>query len=209
MNTFLDYIDSTKKEYKYTIKIATPVMSADMKGVLEGCLQKYHLNTMSAFKETPLQESPLDFPQLKNTKVFISDITMSYPATPDFLRKYVSSYLGITEGQIAVYTENDPRHCLTDEAVEKADPNYQPDLNLSEPMKFEAEPAYGEAYNSGFLKELAAHAAEQKSEPITNTLIPAQKVEAPAASPDEKVTTNNTPVLGINPKIDKYFMSGQ
>jgi len=207
-NTFLDYIDSTKREYKYTIKIATPVLSKDMQGVIESCLGKYELKSATAYKETPLQESPLDFPQLRNTKVFICDIVLAYPSTSDFLRKYISSHIGITEGQIAVYTESDPRHDLTSEYVEKSKPDYQPETNLGNEMKFESEPAYGEAYNSGFLKELAAHAATQKSEPVTNDLIPAQQTD-PAPTQDNTSTTNDTPVIGINPKIDKYFLSGE
>lgn len=209
-NTFLDYIGSAQREYKYTVKIATPVLSADMKSVIESCLGKYDLKSSSAYKETPLQESPLDFPQLRNTKVFICDIVLAYPATSDFLRKYISSHIGITEGQIAVYTESDPRIDLNTEYLEKSDPDYQPELNLSQPMKFEPEPAYGEAYNSGFLKELAAHSAAQKSEPVTNDLIPAQQTDPAPASEDVSVSsTNDTPVIGINPKIDKYFLSGE
>lgn len=207
-NTFLDYIDSAQREYNYTIKIATPVLSADMKGVVENCLQKYNLKSAPTYKETPIQQSPLDFPQLSNTKVYIADITVAYPITSDALRKYISANIGITEGQIAVYTENDPRHSLTDEAVEKGSDDYQPETKLGSEMKFDPEPAYGEAYNSGFLKELSDIAAKRKAEVVTNDLIPEQKVEKPDAN-DASSDTNDTPVIGVNPKIDKYFLSGE
>ena len=111
---FKDYLSDAYPEYKYTLKLAVDKVSDHMLDCMEKCLSKYDLKTASKFRETPIQENPLDFPNIKNSPVFIADITLKYPASRDYLRTKLSSMLGIAEQQIAVYSETDPRHAETD-----------------------------------------------------------------------------------------------
>lgn len=116
---FKDYLSDAYPEYKYTVKLAVDKVTDDMLDCMENCLAKYDLKAASKFKDTPIQESPLDFPNVKNSPVFISEITLQYPASRDYLQQKLSNVLGISEQKIVVYSENDPRFAETDLYLER------------------------------------------------------------------------------------------
>jgi len=100
---FIEYFAETKKEYEYTLKLAVPQMTDDMIDMLEAALGKYGLKSATAFRKTPIQESPLDFPNVQNMPVFICDIALDYPSSHDFLRTFIGNTLGVSPIAIAVY----------------------------------------------------------------------------------------------------------
>ena len=112
--SFVSYVAETKTDYKYVLKFAVNEMNDDMIDMLESSLKKYDLKSASSFRKTPIQESPLDFPNIKNTPVFICDLVLGYPGSLDFLRTYICNNMGISPQQLAVYSENDPRQIETD-----------------------------------------------------------------------------------------------
>lgn len=154
--SFASYVASGKTEYKYVLKFAVHDMTDTMVDCLEACLKKYDLNKASAFRKTPIQESPLDFPNVKNTPVFICDISMGYPASLDFLRIHVCNSLDISPALLAVYSECDPRQIETDLYIDRNSPEYKAKYKarLGTDMEATEVPAYGAEYNMGFLQEL-------------------------------------------------------
>src|SRR4249920_399815 len=94
--SFVHYVAENKTEYKYVLKFAVNEMTDEMIDLLEAGLAKYELKSASAFRKTPIQESPLDFPNVKFTPVFICDITLGYPGSLDFLRIYICNCIGIS-----------------------------------------------------------------------------------------------------------------
>ena len=65
MSTLKHYLNESAKEYDFKIKIAGDIAD-DFATRMETALQKYDVKKLSAGKKTPIQEHPLDFPQLKN-----------------------------------------------------------------------------------------------------------------------------------------------
>ena len=94
--SFVNYVAENKTEYKYVLKFAVNEMTDVMIDQLEAGLAKYDVKSASAFRKTPIQESPLDFPNVKNTAVFICDLTLGYPGSLDFLRTYICNCMGIS-----------------------------------------------------------------------------------------------------------------
>lgn len=184
MKTFVDYYNANKKRYTYTLKIAQNDFSAESASKLEQYLEKYNLVDFKPFKKTPIQQSPLDFPNAKNSEVYITDVVVEYPITPNALQREVSSGLGISEGFIAVYAENDPRHQYTEEWLERmTDKDAFKDgykTKLGNLEQWEKEPAYGSEYNLEFLKSLQK--ISDKTKTMTNDLIPDQVVDKVEAS---------------------------
>lgn len=129
---FQEYLAESSKEYKYTLKLAVESVGDGMLDALETALERYELVSAGAFKETPIQESPLDFPNVKNSPVFISEIVMRYPASRDFLKTFIGNALALSEQLICVYSENDPRGLETALHLERSAPefaeNYKPHL---------------------------------------------------------------------------------
>ena len=180
--TFTSYIAETKTEFKYVLKFAIAEMTDSMIDVLEAGLGRYELRQASSFRKTPIQESPLDFPNIHNMPVFICDVTMGYPASLDFLRTYVCNSMGISESCLAVYSENDPRQIETDLYIDRNSAEYKEKYKTRLGSDYEEVPgakeeAYGEQYNIKFLQELSKVQKERKVTIVDNPLSPAETID--------------------------------
>jgi len=179
--SFSNYVAEFKTEYSYVLKFAVNEMTDSMVDSLEACLAKYDLTNASAFRKTPIQESPLDFPNIKNTAVYICDMTMKYPGSIDFLRIYICNSLGISPACLAVYSGNDPRQIETDLYVDRTSAEYKAKYKTrlgsdheETESDLETVPA---TYNISFLKELEKVRKEQQVTTVENPLSPAETID--------------------------------
>jgi hypothetical protein len=179
--SFATYVAEFKTEYNYVLKFAVNDMTDEMVDMLEACLTKYELSSASKFRKTPIQESPLDFPNIKNMPVFSCDITMGYPGSLDFLRIYICNCLKMSPANVAVYSSNDPRQIETDLYIDRTSPEYKAKYKarLGSDYEetddgFEKNPA---TYNTTFLKELEKVRKEQKITTVDNPLSPTETVD--------------------------------
>ncbi len=173
--SFASYVAENKKEYNYVLKFAVTEMTDSMIDTLETCLTKYDLKKASSFRQTPIQESPLDFPNIKNSSVFICDLSLGYPGSLDFLRTYICNNLGISPAQLAVYSSNDPRQIETDLFLDRNSPEFKEKYKTQLGSDYESsdeEVPYGEKYNISFLQELEKVRRERKTNIVTNPLSP-------------------------------------
>lgn len=179
--TFVSYVAETKAEYKYVLKFAVHDMTDTMIDKLETSLKKYELVSASAFRKTPIQASPLDFPNVSNTPVYICDVVMEYPASLDFLKTYVCNAMEISPALLAVYSENDPRQIETDLYVDRNSPEYKAKYKVRLGSDYEETgnpDLYGEKYNIGFLKELEKVRKEREVTIVDNSpLSPKDKTD--------------------------------
>jgi len=180
--SFATYVAEVKTEYKYVLKFAVHEMTDVMIDQLEAGLAKYDLKSASSFRKTPIQESPLDFPNVKNTPVFICDLSLGYPGSLDFLRTYVCNCMGISPANLAVYSENDPRQIETDLYLDRNSEEYRKKYKTRLGSDYEETPdadkeAYGEKYNTSFLKELEAVRKEREVVTVENPLSPSQTID--------------------------------
>lgn len=89
MKSFVDYLTESEKTYTFKVGIAGEIPEG-FEDHLEQSLQKYSLKNLSNGKRTPIQERPLDFPQLQNMEVTYFDVELSYPTTPQVLEEYIA-----------------------------------------------------------------------------------------------------------------------
>ena len=177
--SFVSYVAETKTDYKYVLKFAVNEMNDDMIDMLESSLKKYDLKSASSFRKTPIQESPLDFPNIKNTPVFICDLVLGYPGSLDFLRTYICNNMGISPQQLAVYSENDPRQIETDLYLDRNSEEYKKKYKArlgSDYEETETVP-YGEKYNTSFLQELEKVSKERQVTTVINPLSQTEKTD--------------------------------
>lgn len=179
--SFISYVAESKPDYKYVLKFAVNEMTDHMIDCLEAALKKYELVEASSFRKTPIQESPLDFPNVRNTSVFCTDITLAYPASLDFLRTYVCNALGISPQVLAVYSGNDPRQIETDLFNERTSAeyleNYKARLGSDYEQPYDASKLYGKEYNTEFLKELEKVRKEREITRVENALSQVEKID--------------------------------
>ena len=108
MRSFKDILTESKKTYEFKIGVAGPLPEG-FEDRMETVLKKFNVSNMTSGKKTPIQERPLDFPQLQNMEVTYFELGVEYPTTPQVLQEYVGKCCGIDQSHIIVRNANDPR----------------------------------------------------------------------------------------------------
>jgi hypothetical protein len=152
MKTFAEYLTESKKQYDFRIKIAGDFTS-EQESSLKTCLEKYSVSNFKKAGKTPIQQLPLDFPQVKNCEVNIFEVTLDYPTTQFELTEFISQQCSIHKSHLAVRRPGEPSEEYQ-EPVEKRKDALLNDPNYKEAGNPKFEDYYGDKYNSGFLKEL-------------------------------------------------------
>lgn len=157
MGDFAKYLTESTKQYDYRIKIAGD-LDKDFGTKLEQGLQKFEVAKMSAGKSTPIQETPLDFPQFKNTNVTIYELSTNYPASVFEMAEYIANYMGLARDQVVVRKPGEPTEEYQDNmAKEKDQSEFQSvlqDVEYKDAPKVPAEKQFGDKANQSLFKEL-------------------------------------------------------
>ena len=191
------YLVESAKEYKYRIKLAVNDLSADQKGALEDALAKFDVRSVGPFKNSPIQQSPLDFPNVRNSQVYTTEVVLGYPVTVDALRVFLSDKVAINQQEIAVYNEYDPRDANNEEAVAiEAGRDEEYVTRLGTEYEADEKPAYGKEYNEKFLKELEDVRKERPVVEVENPLMQATKVDNTSVAPRDVGEAGGYSVIG-------------
>lgn len=178
--------ESFNKEYGYRLKFAADCGSEQM-DMLEKCLAKYNLVSITPFKRTPIQENPQEFYRVKGTQctseVCSTDVVLKYPVNERILEVWCSVNLNLPHERILAYNVKDPRRIESEMAEEraKADKDRQVSeedavLNKEEQAHYEkqnedldfSEASFGEEFNKKFLDELQKIKAEKGADYFRN-----------------------------------------
>jgi hypothetical protein len=108
MRSFKTLLNESKKTYEFKIGVAGPLPEG-FEDSMETCLRKFKVLNMTPGKKTPIQERPLDFPQLQNMEVTYFETELEYPSTSQVLQEYVARCCGCDQAHIIVRNANDPR----------------------------------------------------------------------------------------------------
>ena len=156
MKSLTDYLLETQKTYNFKIKLAGEV-SAEETSKLRTALEKFSIVNLGEGKRTPIQKSPLDFPDMENTNITIFELEIRYPTIAPILAEYVSQTLNWPLH--CVHVCNDSLDFSSDNAVNENLLN-TPELSPAEP---EVQNLVGEKRVSGLIKELSKikHTGEQ------------------------------------------------
>lgn len=108
MRSFKEILTESKKTYEFKIGVAGPLPEG-FEDRMETVLKKFNVSNMTSGKKTPIQERPLDFPQLKNMEVTYFEIAVEYPTTAQVLQEYLGNSCSVDQSKIIVRNANDPR----------------------------------------------------------------------------------------------------
>jgi hypothetical protein len=159
MKTLKEYLTESKKVYPFKIKIACPIPEG-FEAKFKAALEKYSVCRFEKTKTTPVQESPMDFPEVKNASVTMYEVDLDYPIiSPEIVNMLVADF-GMHEAHIRVRGANE------------ADINYDPsaktnakallDTPYEKGEKFKN--YFGDAYNKSFLKDLDKASKQRKKD---------------------------------------------
>lgn len=150
MRKFTDILTESKKIYQFHIGVAGE-LPENFEDKLEQSLKKFALENISAGKKTPIQERPLDFPQLKNMEVTYWEADVVYPTTPQVLQAYIGECCTIDQAYVIVRNMNDPREDYQENTDNEP---YESLLNTEEMVSEDGQPMAGESRIMELLKEL-------------------------------------------------------
>ena len=103
MKSFKEYLTESKKIYEFKIKIAGDLPEGFENAVKSG-LDKFDVQSISKPKRTPIQESPIDFPNVKFSEISVFDVVLNYPTTSQVVKEALAQAIRVSESKILVRT---------------------------------------------------------------------------------------------------------
>jgi hypothetical protein len=151
MRSFHEILNESKKTYSFKIGLAgeLPEGVADR---LETALQRFGVINMTTGKKTPIQERPLDFPNLQNTEVTYYEAELQYPTTDTVLQEYIGHSCTIPASHIRVRNANSP--LVVDELEKDKNEPYEALLTKEHIDAVSAQQDVGQNRVMDLLKEL-------------------------------------------------------
>jgi len=162
MRSFTEILTESKKTYPFKVGVAGDLPEG-FEGAMKTALGKYNITNMSNGKKTPIQERPLDFPQLQNMEVTYWDVEVDYPTTPQVMQEYIGSCCSVDQAHIIVRGANDPREEYQDT---KDDAPYEAMLDKEDMGGESAQESVGGNRVMELLKELETTRKERDNDPM-------------------------------------------
>ena len=158
---FQELLNESKKTYNFKIGIAGELPEG-CEDSIKGCLEKYSVASMSKGKKTPIQERPLDFPQLKNMEVTYYEVELNYPSTQQVLQEYIGQCCNIDQSYIIVRNPDEMQETYQEMPE---DTTYETKLTTEDMGGETAQESVGENRVMDLLKELELARKEREHDP--------------------------------------------
>lgn len=162
MKSFAEYLTESKKTYEFKVGVAGELPEG-FEDRMEIGLKKYGLTAVSTGKKTPIQERPLDFPQLQNMEVTYFDIELTYPTTTSVLEDYLSNLCTVPRYHLIVRNPNEPQEQYQEST---ADGEYNVLLTADYSESENNQKQVGTDRVMELLKELETARKEQETNPM-------------------------------------------
>lgn len=117
MNTIANILTESHKTYPWKIGIAGP-MPEGCEDKLRRCMDKWTVAEWKKGSKTPIQERPLDFPQLENIDVQYWDAEVRYPTTRDAVQEYIAMCCDVPASHIIVRHPEEPQELYQEKKEE-------------------------------------------------------------------------------------------
>ena len=163
MKTFKEYLAESKKVYSFKVKVAGELPEKFQEN-LKARLDRCKLVTFEKVSTTPIQETPLDFPELTNMEVTVFEVVCEYPITSPELVNEIKE-IGISENCFRVRGSNEPTE--QEQILATAEPSGEAlldDATYKEGGKIKHKDYFGDDFNKSFLKDLEKTAKARKKE---------------------------------------------
>jgi hypothetical protein len=181
MKSFREYLSESKKVYSFKVKVAGDLPES-FQDNLKKSLEKFQIITLEKMT-TPVQESPMDFPEQSNKEVNIFDVVVEYPVTAPEIAAYVKD-MGLSEECFKIRNSSEPSETDTrivnDEAGALLDDPYYKESADVKPKDY-----FGDDFNKSFLKELAKTAKDRNKELGHDKMKPDVLGDAPKIKTDK------------------------
>ena len=154
MKSLKQYLAESEKSYKFRLRSLKEISDEHMDRI-ESHMKKYNMESMSAFKKTIMQPKPRGFGDVGPNEVFISDIELKLPATPNALQEEIARICGCSMGSIIVNNMNESEELWNDveETTDEEPKSVLADAEYSDAEKVDHSEHYGNDFVAKFVKE--------------------------------------------------------
>lgn len=160
MKSFQQLLNESKKTYAFKIGLAGDLPEA-INDRLKTALERYGVINMTSGKKTPIQERPLEFPNLQNTHITYYEVELQYPTTDAVLQEYLGHFCSIPASHVRVRNANVPLE--VEEPNNEKSETYEPLLTKEHIDAISAQELVGENRVMDLLKELEKERKERES----------------------------------------------
>jgi hypothetical protein len=194
MKTFREYLAESKKTYPFKVRVAGDLPENFEKNFKE-CLGATNPTIVEKSK-TPIQASPIDFPELSNVEVHTFEVTCEYPITAPEIAEHVKYF--VPESHFRIRNGGDTHE--SDIVFVDTEPSGK--AVLEEPVlstdKIKVKDYFGDDFNKGFLKDLEKTSKSRKKENGTQVeyKLPKFKQDKVGANSPMSKIDNPNPVKG-------------
>ena len=158
---FQELLNESKKTYNFKIGVAGSLPEGCEESI-KSCLKKYDVASITKGKKTPIQERPLDFPQLENMEVTYFEVELNYPSTQQVLQEYIGSCCNIDQAHIIV---RNPEEMQEKYQAMPEDTTYETKLTTEDMGGESAQENVGDNRVMDLLKELEVARKEREHNP--------------------------------------------
>jgi hypothetical protein len=212
MKSFKEYLTESKKTYEFKVKIAGEIPK-DFATNLKTALSAFQVENIKNAKRTPIQESPIDFPNVFFREVTVFDVELKYPCNSPMLAKIIHEHMGIDRKHVVVRTLGEEQESIIntqymggDEVTTSSNADeallntpYQPGSNQD---------MVGEQQKMGFLKGLEAtkHGLEEYKG-VNDQLFAGmpksddQKMQSSVTPNDSKISVTGHKSIKLSPVV--------
>jgi len=162
MKKYSEYLTEAYNNKTYEFKIGVAGDNDGVADKLEVALKKFGVTNITPGKKTPIQERPLDFPQLQNEEVTYYEATITYPTHAESLQEYLGYNIGKSQSHIMVRNMNAPQ-----EVYQEIDESpYEVKLTKEDMGGEDAQKEVGNNRVMELLKELEGARKENTNSPV-------------------------------------------
>lgn len=164
MKTFKEYLAESKKVYSFKVKVAGE-LPENFEKEIKAKLDKCQVSTFEKVATTPVQELPLDFPELENKEVHIYDVVCEYPITPHEISAHLAE-MGMEECCFRVRGAGEPSEVdqITTQEIPSGAAKLSDSMYKEDGIQVKHKDYFGNDFNKSFLKELEKVSKERKKE---------------------------------------------
>jgi hypothetical protein len=194
MKSFTEYLVESKKVYEFKIKIARDCPK-DCAALIKSALAEFHVESCSAGKTTPIQETQIEFPNHPNVAVTIFDVATSYPTTSLQIANMIAEKLRFSKGDVRVRNMKEEEELAINS---KNSTKSGKSVLTAEYENSDNQGLVGEKKKENFLKELTKTKKELEQVKGVNDTLLAKKVpvEKQPKQSKTKSTGSKSPIGG-------------
>tara|TARA_Y200000002_G_scaffold144499_2_gene119470 strand:- start:470 stop:985 length:516 start_codon:yes stop_codon:yes gene_type:complete len=154
MKSLAQYLAESEKSYKFRLRSINEISDEHMDRI-ESHMKKYNMESMSACKKTIMQPKPRGFDDVGPNEVYICDMELKLPATPNALQEEICRICGCPVGSIIINNMNESEELWNDELKDEDEEpkSVLADADYSEAEKVDHSEHYGNDFIDKFVKD--------------------------------------------------------